>query len=88
MSLESVSHLIDLVYEADPAVLGEKLLDQERIDDTLDCIDDPQLQLWTCSMLLRLIHADGELHDNEKAFLSHVLNRWDIDPQALGSFSA
>jgi hypothetical protein len=39
-------------------------------------------------MLLRLIHADGELHDNEKAFLSHVLNRWDIDPQALGSFSA
>jgi len=88
MSLESVSHLIDLVYEADPTVLGEKLLDQERIDDALDGIDDPQLQLWTCSMLLRLIHADGELHDNEKAFLSHVLNRWDIDPQALGSFSA
>lgn len=83
MSLESVSHLIDLVYEADPAVLGEKLLDQERIDDTLDCIDDPQLQLWTCSMLLRLIHADGELHDNEKAFLSHVVNHWDIDPKEL-----
>lgn len=83
LSLDAVSHLVDLVYEADPAVLGEKLLDEERINDAIDRIDDPQLRLWTCSMLLRLIHADGELHDNEKALLSHIFNRWEISPEEL-----
>jgi uncharacterized tellurite resistance protein B-like protein len=84
MPLETVSRLVDLVYEADPTLLGEKLLDEERINATLDRIDNPQLRLWTCSMLLRLVHADDELHDNEKALLRHVLNRWGISPEALG----
>jgi hypothetical protein len=83
MSFDTVSHLVDLVYEADPAVLSEKLLDEERIDNAIDRVDDPQLQLWTCSMLLRLVHADGELHDNEKALLSHIFNRWEISPEEL-----
>jgi len=83
MSFETVSHLVDLVYQADPAVLGEKLLDEERINNAIDRVDDPQLRLWICSMLLRLAHADGELHDNEKALLSHVFNRWEIDPEEL-----
>ena len=83
MSYEAVSRLVDLVYAADPAVLAEKLLDEERINNALDRVDDPQLQLWTCSMLLRLVHADGELHDNEKALLSHIFDRWEISPEEL-----
>ncbi len=83
MSFDAVSHLVDLVYEADPAVLGEKLLDEERINNAIDRVDDPQLRLWTCSMLLRLVHADGELHDNEKALLGHIFNRWEISPEEL-----
>ncbi|MEI2784047.1 MAG: hypothetical protein V9H25_23615 [Candidatus Competibacter sp.] len=83
MSYEAVSRLVDLVYAADPAVLAEKLLDEERINNALDRVDDPQLQLWTCSMLLRLVHADGELHDNEKILLNHIFNRWEISPEEL-----
>ena len=83
MSYEAVSRLVDLVYAADPAVLAEKLLDEERINNALDRVDDPQLQLWTCSMLLRLVHADGELHENEKILLNHIVNRWEISPEEL-----
>lgn len=83
MSFDTLSHLVDLVYEADPAVLGEKLLDEDRINNAIDRVDDPQLRLWICSMLLRLVHADGELHDNEKALLSHIFDRWEISPEEL-----
>lgn len=74
MSFDAVAQLIDLIYEVDSMIISETLLDQERIGASLDRIDQPQLQVWTCAMLARLIQADGAVHDNEKAFLSHVLN--------------
>jgi uncharacterized tellurite resistance protein B-like protein len=84
MDMESVSHLVELVNRADPTLLGESLLDGERLDATLDRIDDRRLQLWIGSMLVRMVHADGEVHDNEKVLVSHVLNRWSIAPESLG----
>ncbi|RUQ36688.1 MAG: hypothetical protein EKK71_07730 [Candidatus Competibacteraceae bacterium] len=83
MSFDAVAQLIDLIYEVDSMIISETLLDQERIDASLDRIDQPQLQVWTCAMLARLIQADGAVHDNEKAFLSHVLNYWEISPEDL-----
>lgn len=83
MSFESVARLIDLVYEADSMIISEKLLDEERINATLDRIDNPQLRFWTCAMLTRLIQADDEIHESEKAFLNHVLDRWEISPETF-----
>lgn len=83
MSFDAIAQLIDLVYEVDSMIISDTLLDHERINASLDRIDQPQSQLWTCAMLARLIQADGEVHDNEKAFLSHGLNYWEISPEGL-----
>ncbi len=85
MDMETVSSLVQLVNRADPTLLGESLLDGERLNATLDRIDDRRLQLWIGSVLVRMVQADGELHDNEKILVSHVLKRWDIAPESLGA---
>ena len=87
MDQESVSRLVQLVNRADPTLLGESLLDGERLNAALDRIDDRRLQLWISSMLVRMVHADGELHDNEKLLVSHVLKRWDITPESLSAIN-
>lgn len=84
MDLASASRLVQLVNRADPALIGESLLEGNRLDATLDRIDDRRLQLWIGSMLVRMAHANGEAHDNEKILIGHVLNRWNIAPESLG----
>lgn len=84
MDLESVSRLVQLVNRADPTLLGDSLLGGERLDATLDRIDDRRLQLWIGSVLVRMVHADGDVHDNEKILVSHVLKHWSIAPESLG----
>jgi hypothetical protein len=81
--MESVSRLVELIQRADPTLLGEKLLEAESLNPILDRIDDRRLQLWTGNILVKLIHADGELHANENLLVSHVLNRWNIPAEAL-----
>lgn len=83
--LESVSKLVELMKQADPDLLAEKLLDKERLNAALDRIDDPRLQLWTSCVLVRLVHADKNMDSNEKLLVSHVLNRWGITPEAVAS---
>ena len=78
MSFDDISQLVDLIYDTDSTVIKATLLDDKRIDETLDRIDNPQLQLWICGMLLYLIKADNVIHENEKAFLNHVLKHWGI----------
>lgn len=67
MSFDDISQLVDLIYDTDSTVIKATLLDDKRIDETLDRIDNPQLQLWICGMLLYLIKADNVIHENEKS---------------------
>ncbi|MBL8251304.1 MAG: hypothetical protein JNK31_06525, partial [Candidatus Competibacter sp.] len=83
MSLEAASRVVDLIYDSDPDLIFEMMLDEERVDAALARIDDPQLRLWTVSMLAKLIQVDDEAHENERGLLHYILNRWGILRDAL-----
>lgn len=83
MSLEAASRLIDLIYDSDPDLIFEMMLDEERIDAALARIDDPPLRLWTVSMLAKLVQAYGEADEKERGLLHYILNRWGISRDAL-----
>lgn len=83
MSLEGASRLIDLIYDSDPELILDNMLDEERIDAALARIDNPQLRLWTVSLLVKLTQIDGEAHENERELLHYVLSRWGISREML-----
>lgn len=85
--MDALSRLVQLVAHADPALLPAAVLDLESLNETLDRIDDPRLQVWTSSLLVRLVNADGAVHGNERFLVSHVINRWGISPQALAEIA-
>jgi hypothetical protein len=80
---ESVKRLLALVNEADPTLVADQLLDEERLNSALDRITDARLRLWTSYVLLRVLRADGVLAGNEKVLLRHVFKRWNMSPEAF-----
>ena len=80
---DSVKRLIELINDTDPTLFSDQLLDENYLNATLDRITDKRLQLWTGSILLRLIPADATADAKEKMLLRHVLKRWGISPEAI-----
>ncbi len=69
---------------ARPASNGRiKLVDKARIDDVIGLVNDRQLRVLTCGMLLNVINADDHLSDPEVAVLRYILERWEFSLESL-----
>ncbi len=67
----------DLVAEAHE--LGETpLLDLDRIDHTIDCVDIPERRIVVARLLLMVMAADHVQKESELTLLDHIFDRWDI----------
>jgi uncharacterized tellurite resistance protein B-like protein len=55
-----------------------RLVDKERIDQIIDCVDDRQKRIYTCGMLLNVANADGNISDSEMAVFTYILERWGL----------
>lgn len=60
-----------------------KLIDQKRIDEIIDCVDNPPARILACSMILNVAHADKHFADTELAVFRHVLERWNLTLEEL-----
>jgi uncharacterized tellurite resistance protein B-like protein len=60
-----------------------RLLDQERINEIVDLVEDPQQRITTCGMILNIANADGRLDDTELAVFRHILDRWGMTLESL-----
>lgn len=54
------------------------LIDRERIDQVVDCIDDPALRRAACQIMLIVAKADGKVSAGESAVFRYVLERWNM----------
>jgi uncharacterized tellurite resistance protein B-like protein len=70
------------------SLMGEapslSLIDVPRIDRILDTVQDPQKRLAVCRQIMGVIAADGKLQESEVAVFHHLLDRWNLDRDALG----
>ena len=55
-----------------------RLVDRERINELLDCIDEPKKRLLLCAMVLDMSKADAEFSEVEMAVFTHMLDRWHL----------
>ena len=55
-----------------------RLVDRERINELLDCIDEPKKRLLLCAMALDMSKADNDFSDVEMAIFTHMLDRWHL----------
>ena len=49
-----------------------------RIDELLDCVDEPKKRLLLCAMALDMSKADAEFSELEMAIFTHMLDRWHL----------
>lgn len=69
---------------ANGASVGKvRLIDKERIDRIIDLVDDQARRVQTCSIILNIVNADGNIHDAELAVLRHILERWGMTLESL-----
>ncbi|MDQ5886840.1 MAG: hypothetical protein RL210_140 [Pseudomonadota bacterium] len=54
------------------------LVDRARIDELLDCVDEPKKRLLLCAMALDMSKADAEFSELEMAIFTHMLDRWHL----------
>ena len=54
------------------------LVDRVRIDELLDCVDEPKKRLLLCAMALDMSKADAEFSELEMAIFTHMLDRWHL----------
>ena len=65
----------ELVAEA--SELGETLLiDPDRVDNVIDCIDQVDEQIVAARLLLIVMAADYKQEKSELALLDHIFDRW------------
>ena len=64
-----------------------RLLDQRRIDQLLEEVDDPVLRATTVALIANILRSDGKVARTEAAFLKHLLERWEFSPQLIQSVS-
>jgi uncharacterized tellurite resistance protein B-like protein len=60
-----------------------RLVDKDRIDAVIDCVDDPRKRVYACGMLLNIANADGELSETELAVFNYILERWGMTLESL-----
>ena len=78
----------DLLHGGGASTGKIDLMDRDRIDAVIDSIGDSSMRLKTAHMILAIAKADGQLHDTELALFRHVLSRWGLSLEQLGSGSA
>lgn len=67
----------DLVAEAHE--LGEtRLLDPDRVDCVIDCVDAPERRIVVARLLLMVMVADRVQKESELTLLNHIFDRWDL----------
>ncbi len=67
----------ELVAEA--SELGETLLiDPDRVDKVIDCIDQANEQIAAARLLLIVMAADYKQEKSELALLAHIFDRWQL----------
>ena len=67
----------ELVAEA--SELGETLLiDPDRVDNVIDCIDQVDEQIVAARLLLIVMAADYKQEKSELALLDHIFDRWQL----------
>jgi Tellurite resistance protein TerB len=60
-----------------------RLVDENRINEIVDLLDDHDTRVRTCSMMLNIAKADGKLHATEVAVFRHILDRWGFTLDSL-----
>jgi hypothetical protein len=60
-----------------------RLVDKERIDEVIACVDDPRKRIYTCGMLLNVANADGKISDSEMAVFLYILEQWGLSLEEL-----
>jgi len=75
-------------YCSDLMSVGEKdgrirLVDEDRINEIVDLVDDHDTRVRACSMMLNIAKADGKLHATELAVFKHILDRWGFTLESL-----
>ena len=67
----------DLVAEAHQ--LGETpLLDPDRVDHVIDCVDIPEHRIAVARLLLMVMVADRVQKESELTLLDHIFDRWNL----------
>lgn len=62
-----------------------RLLDQRRIDQLLEEVDDPVLRATTVALITNILRSDGRVARTEAAFLNYLLERWGFSPEPVPS---
>lgn len=62
-----------------------RVLDLDQVEQMLDQVTDPALQILVCRAMLVLSKADGRITAPEQTLLRHALSRWGL---ALSDLSA
>jgi tellurite resistance protein len=60
-----------------------RLVDEARINEIVDLVDDHDTRLRACGMMLNIAKADGKLHPTEVAVFRHILDRWGFTLESL-----
>lgn len=55
-----------------------RVLDLEQVEQMLDQVTDPALQILLCRAMLVLSKADGRITAPEQTLLRHALSRWSL----------
>ncbi len=72
----------DLLQSSNPQE-RVRLVDKDRIDRIIDCVDDRHKRIYTCGMLLNVANADGQISDSEMAVFTYILERWGLSLEEL-----
>lgn len=67
----------DLVKEAE-SFGGSALLDPDRTDNVISCVDVPQRRLLVARLLLGVLAADSQQRESELVLFEHILDRWSL----------
>lgn len=54
------------------------LLDADRADAIIDCVDVPSRRLIVARLLLAVLAADQQQRESELVLYGHILDRWNI----------
>ena len=60
-----------------------RLLDQRRIDQLLEEVDDPVLRATTVALITNILRSDGKVARAEAVFLNYLLERWGFSPEPV-----
>jgi hypothetical protein len=73
----SQDYCTQLVKEAEEQ--GETpILDADRADAVIDCVDVPSRRLIVARLLLAILAADQQQRESELVLYAHILDRWNI----------